>query len=391
MQTPNLPKNVKLILNKLIKSGYEANIVGGGVRDFLLSRPVSDYDITTSATPDEVKAVFSDRRVVDTGIKHGTVTLVISDVGYEITTYRVDGDYLDNRHPSDVSFTRDLFSDTARRDFTMNAICYNPHNGFSDFHGGMSDIEKGIIRTVGDPVRRFSEDALRILRAVRFSSQLGFEIEGETERAVFSLSHLLKNISPERVLTEFKKTVSGEFAYPALKRYGEVFRTVIPELKPERLPPSQRFFNAMPLSRLISLFDSEEELLSALKRLHADNKTVKSATTVISSLSRKTDTDKTLLFTLSRLGKEDTELLVDTKILLGLSEPFEKELFELIIKQKRPYKISDLKINGEDVLALGIFGERIGKTLSDLLDTVIFGGVENERDALLDFTVKNLK
>ena len=391
MQAPVLPKSVKYILNTLIKNGFEANIVGGGVRDFLLSRPVSDYDITTSATPDEVKAVFSGEKIVDTGIKHGTVTLVLSGVGYEITTYRTEGDYLDCRHPSEVSFTRELVLDTSRRDFTMNAVCYNPKDGFSDFHGGISDIEKGVIRTVGDPVSRFSEDALRILRAVRFSAQLGFEIEKATENAIFSLSHLLKNISSERILTEFKKTVFGEFAYPAIKKYASVFKAVIPELNVDNLPPSSRFFSALPLSRLISLFRTAGDFEGAMRRLHADNKTIKSGTAVLSSLALQTDSERTMLFTLSRLDREDAELLIDTKILLGLSEKAEMELLLRLLKEKRPYKISDLKVTGTDILSVGIYGEKIGKALSDLLDSVIFGSVENEREALLDFAVKNFK
>lgn len=178
----NLPEGAREIIDTLEKAGFEAYAVGGCVRDSLMGRIPDDWDITTSAMPEQVKALF--RRTVDTGIRHGTVTVLVNGDGYEVTTYRIDGDYEDGRHPKEVSFTRNLQEDLLRRDFTINAMAYSPLKGLVDIFGGLKDLEAGIIRCVGNPMARFGEDALRILRAVRFSAQLGFVIEPETESAM---------------------------------------------------------------------------------------------------------------------------------------------------------------------------------------------------------------
>ena len=183
MNFPNLPKDVKYILDTLHKNGYEGYIVGGCVRDAIMGIPPHDWDMTTSAKPEEVKKLFS--HTFDTGIKHGTVTVVLNKENYEITTYRIEGGYDDCRHPNDVSFTTDLHEDLLRRDFTMNAIAYNEEEGYVDIFGGIGDIAKKTIKGVGEADERFKEDALRMLRAVRFSAQLGFDIEEKTEEAPF--------------------------------------------------------------------------------------------------------------------------------------------------------------------------------------------------------------
>ena len=192
-----LPDEVKTALTKLRENGYEAFIIGGCVRDSLLGAEPKDYDITTSALPEETERVFCAYRVIETGIKHGTVTVLIGDMPLEITTYRIDSEYSDNRRPDSVTFTKSLYEDTARRDFTMNAVAIDENGSIADFHGGRNDIENKLIRCVGDPDKRFGEDALRILRAVRFSSVLGFDIEENTKAAVFRNKDLLKNISSE--------------------------------------------------------------------------------------------------------------------------------------------------------------------------------------------------
>ena len=183
--TFELPSDVKLILSMLEEKGYRADIVGGCVRDHILGAVPSDYDITTSARPEQIKEVFSNMRVLDIGIKHGTITVILNDVPYEITTYRTESEYLDHRHPSRVDFADKLSDDLGRRDFTMNAIAYNINDGITDIFYGRKDIEAKVVRAVGNPRERFFEDALRILRAVRFSSVLGFTIEEETSRALF--------------------------------------------------------------------------------------------------------------------------------------------------------------------------------------------------------------
>jgi len=205
--TIRVPRDAAKIIEKLEQAGYEAYAVGGCVRDSLLGREPGDWDITTSASPEEVKAIF--RRTIDTGIEHGTVTVMENHVGYEVTTYRVDGVYEDGRHPSSVTFTRNLKEDLLRRDFTINAMAYNPRTGIVDLYDGMADLERGCIRCVGVPEERFTEDALRILRALRFASQLGFEIEGETLAAMKKLAPRLSLVSAERVRVELVKLLGG--------------------------------------------------------------------------------------------------------------------------------------------------------------------------------------
>lgn len=198
-----IPSPAEEIINKLNEHGYEAYVVGGCVRDMLLGREPGDWDITTSALPGQVKEVF--RRTVDTGIQHGTVTVMMGKEGYEVTTYRIDGEYSDGRHPNSVEFTPDLVEDLKRRDFTINAMAYNSHTGFVDKFGGVEDLGKGIIRCVGDPMDRFTEDALRILRAIRFSAQLGFSIDERTYEAIKVIAPNMVHVSKERIQVELTK------------------------------------------------------------------------------------------------------------------------------------------------------------------------------------------
>lgn len=192
-----LPEKVKFIIQTITDAGYEAYIVGGCVRDSILGRVPEDWDITTSAKPHEVKALF--RRTIDTGIQHGTVTVMLDKEGFEVTTYRIDGKYEDSRHPKEVLFTPNLTEDLRRRDFTINAMAYNEESGLIDIFGGMQDIEQKVIRRVGNAEERFSEDAARIMRAIRFSAQLGYSIEEETQATIRKLSPNLRNISAERI------------------------------------------------------------------------------------------------------------------------------------------------------------------------------------------------
>lgn len=201
----NMPQAVKEIIATLQQNNFEAYAVGGCVRDSILGREPNDWDITTSASPEEVKALF--RRTIDTGIEHGTVTIMIDKVGYEVTTYRIDGKYEDGRHPTEVTFTRNLKEDLLRRDFTINAMAYNDTDGLVDIFGGLEDIERKVIRCVGDPRARFTEDALRLLRAVRFAAQLGYTIEEETREAMKEIAGNLKKISAERIQVELVKTL----------------------------------------------------------------------------------------------------------------------------------------------------------------------------------------
>ncbi len=200
-----MPKAVKEIIATLQQNNYEAYAVGGCVRDSILGREPNDWDITTSASPEEVKALF--HRTIDTGIEHGTVTVMVDKIGYEVTTYRIDGKYEDGRHPKEVTFTRNLKEDLLRRDFTINAMAYNDTDGLVDIFGGLEDIERKVIRCVGDPRARFTEDALRLMRAIRFAAQLGYTIEEETRQAMKEIASNLTKISAERIQVELIKTV----------------------------------------------------------------------------------------------------------------------------------------------------------------------------------------
>ena len=227
--TMQIPEKVEYIINVLMKNGQEAYAVGGCVRDSILGRVPEDWDITTSAKPEQVKALF--HRTIDTGIQHGTVTVMVDKEGFEVTTYRIDGEYEDSRHPKNIEFTSNLEEDLKRRDFTINAMAYNPKEGLVDVFGGIGDLEKGMIRCVGNAKDRFSEDALRILRAVRFAGQLGFAIEEQTKEAIVVLAPTLENISAERIRVELDKLLMAK--YPELIKVASetgICRVVLPEL-----------------------------------------------------------------------------------------------------------------------------------------------------------------
>ena len=227
--TMQIPEKVEYIINTLMKQGYEAYAVGGCVRDSILGRQPEDWDITTSAKPEQVKALF--HRTIDTGIQHGTVTIMLDKEGFEVTTYRIDGEYEDSRHPKNIEFTSNLEEDLKRRDFTINAMAYNSKDGLVDIFGGIEDLNKGVIRCVGNAKERFSEDALRILRAVRFAGQLGFEIEEQTKAAIVELAPTLKNISAERIRVELDKLLMAK--HPELIKVAAetgICQVVLPEL-----------------------------------------------------------------------------------------------------------------------------------------------------------------
>ena len=215
----DMPSGAKRIISVLADNGYEAYIVGGCVRDALLGRVANDFDITTSALPSEVKELFS--KTVDTGIKHGTVTVICEDGPYEVTTYRIDGEYRDMRHPVSVSYTDKLADDLLRRDFTVNAMAYNDSFGIADVSGGMADLAAGVIRAVGDASVRFTEDALRVLRGIRFASVLGFSIEESTALAIREKAPNLCGVSAERIYTEWYKLVGGAGAYDIISEYAD--------------------------------------------------------------------------------------------------------------------------------------------------------------------------
>ena len=225
-----LPTPVKKALDRLEQQGFEAYVVGGCVRDSLLGRIPNDWDITTSARPEQTAAFFADYRIVEIGAMHGTIGVLLDGMMLEITTYRSDGEYKDNRHPTAVSFSNCVEDDLCRRDFTVNAMAYHPVRGLVDLYGGRADLARGVVRCVGDPKTRFFEDGLRILRAIRFASVLGFDLEENTAEAVHSCSHLLSNIAAERIREEFCKLLCGRGATVILRAYVDVIAQFLPEL-----------------------------------------------------------------------------------------------------------------------------------------------------------------
>lgn len=387
----NLPSDVAFILDRMNKSGFSAHVVGGSVRDSLIGRELGDFDITTNALPHETKEVFKDMRTVDTGIKHGTVTLVLNGVPYEITTYRVDGDYKDNRHPESVTFTSRLEEDLARRDFTVNAMAYSPEDGLSDPFGGRADAALRVIRAVGDPYVRFDEDALRILRALRFASVLGFEIEDATSRAVFDLADRLTSISKERVYTELKKLIMGRDAIRILTSYSSVIALSLSGVMIEKAPELAAFAKADYYTRLASLFylnsqHPAESAEQALAELKSDKLTRTHTSSVLSCYDRLDFVDRrSVLMHLYECSADITEGALRLGILLGRFSEAEERLYREALASGAAYKISHLDVRGGDLVALGYGGEAIGEALDKLLLAVINGEVKNEKTALLAF------
>ena len=396
MKPMSLPKEAEFIIDRLESVGYTAYVVGGAVRDSLLSRPIGDYDITTSATPERVKELFSDCRTVDTGIKHGTVSVVLGGVCYEVTTYRIDGEYLDSRHPESVVFTDRLSDDLSRRDFTVNAIAYNPTRGYADLFGGLSDAKEGIIRAVGDPVRRFEEDALRIMRAVRFASVLDFTIEEATARAARELCSTLCFVSRERVFSELMKLFSGKGALRVLSLYPDIIAAAVPELAALRLPCDEHCAATDGFTLLLATFamthnEPAEHFDSAMRSLRSDNARRICGRRVLESY-KNTDPDSVVSLLTLLSGTDEPTALQTLKLLvvLGMAEERHVEGLDTLILSGRAYKIKHLALRGNELATLGISGEDVGTTLSMLLHAVITEEVENEREALLKYASEHI-
>ena len=379
--TVKLSEKAKLIIDSLRTAGFEAFAVGGAVRDSLMGRVADDFDITTSAKPDETKKVFSAFPVIETGIKHGTVTVVIDHTPFEVTTYRAECEYSDSRHPDSVSFVTDIKEDLARRDFTMNAIAYSHYDGIIDPFNGSLDIQNKIIRTVGDPNQRFTEDALRILRALRFSSVLGFEIEENTRKAIFSLAEKLKLVSGERIYAEMKKLICGINAQNVINEYINVFNAVLP------ISGDYKSINKLPDNyemRLYCLFG--EAYKDALRILRSDNK-VREVCNVLSSSKPIPNDEIELKFYISSLGRENAETVISYRKAMFNEDADDKAL--AILNGNTPLFLSELAINGNDLNNKGVKGKAVGKTLEKLLTAVIKGDIPNEKNALLEYAIAN--
>ena len=386
-----LDENVLFIIERLRAGGYRADVVGGPVRDFLLGKTPSDFDLTTDALPEQIKAAFSDHRTVDTGIKHGTVALILDGEQYEITTYRIDGEYTDSRHPDSVTFTPDITEDLRRRDFTMNAIAYNPTEGITDPFGGREDVARGVIRAVGEPRVRFTEDALRILRGVRFRSTLGFSVEDDTAAAMRELSPRLSMVSAERIYTEWKKLIAGADAYFAISEFPSVIEVFLPELSGLSMPSAERFGAASPMARMLSLFLSSglavpsAALDCAMRRLKTDTDSRRLGVTALALLEKYPDLSAV---SAQRLLAESTpdaaSLAIDAATVVGRATEEDAERIGRAISDGVPYLISHLRISGDGLIALGYSGRSVGTVLRRLLDLVIDGSLENDEQALTE-------
>lgn len=386
-----LPENVEYILDTLEAAGYKAHIVGGSVRDLLLGKQPDDFDITTSALPEETKSVFATQRTVDTGIQHGTVSLILDGRAYEITTYRLDGEYKDSRHPEAVYFTKKIEEDLSRRDFTVNAIAYNPREGIVDPFGGIADLNVGLIRAVGDPYLRFSEDALRILRGIRFSSVLGFDIDGFTSSAIHKKAHLLKNVSAERIFVELKKMLSADHSYELILEYSDVLLTVIPSLDWICLPDKEAFSSADFLSRIASIFyfssnNPPKAFAEFCHDMHTDSALRDRGYAILSSVGRYDLTDVvSLKHLLHDRGEEGARELIRLEMILGKASHISLSYLDALVASKVCYRLSDLNVGGSDILDLGVKGRRVGEILDSLLTAVIENKIANDRDDLISY------
>lgn len=390
MQNENIkiPRGAEIILERLKLRGYDGYIVGGSVRDAIRGLAPSDYDITTDALPEKTQEIFSDMRTIEVGLKHGTLGVMSEGELYEVTTYRIDGDYTDSRHPDSVTFTKNIKDDLSRRDFTMNAIAYNSDVGFVDAFGGIDDIRARVIRAVGCPAKRFSEDALRILRALRFSSTLCFEIESETSRAIFEKAHLLSDISRERIFVEWKKLLSGNDAYRVITDHASVLAFVLPSLDKIKLPSREFFDSGDESVREISLFiksstEPAEAYRVAMEYLRADRHRQDVGLKVITHISDSIEDRRDIKRLLSKIGEEATALLLRVReCVCERKEPY-GEALEEILTRGEPYSIKHLAVGGEDIKSLGILGREVGEALSYLLELVIDNAELNERSTLI--------
>lgn len=368
-----IPKDVITLLSTLEQAGHTAYIVGGSVRDMLMQKTPHDWDITTSAKPQQVKKLFT--HTYDTGILHGTVTVLLHNVHYEITTYRIESDYQDCRHPDTVQFVDHIEQDLSRRDFTINAIAYNPKQGFIDPYHGREDIKNKVIRSVREARERFSEDALRILRAIRFSAQLDFTIEAKTLEGIKQCKALLSYISKERIRDELDKMLlsSHPDSVYSLKALGLLPYIVSHNI--EMMPPKTLCQSPPLLSIRLALLLQHSLAKALLKELKYDNQTTRNVLNLI-RYEGFFDTEVPSKVTVKKLlGKLNQDLFDDLMLMeqaLGKNIDVPRALKKEILSQNEPYLLSHLAITGNDLIQAGIVpGQKIGKLLNLALEKVI--------------------
>lgn len=394
----DMPIDVKDIINDIYINGYEAYIVGGCVRDSIVGIKPNDYDITTNAKPEDTIRIFKNYRVIETGIKHGTITLIKNKNEYEITTYRIDGTYNDNRRPESVEFTSDIVQDLKRRDFTINSIAYNHKVGIVDAFNGIEDINKKIIRTVGDADERFKEDGLRIIRAVRFSSKLNFEIDNKTLESIYKNIKLIKNISSERIQEELNKILLSDYPEKIYILYDanlfDIFKIKNVKMNKNdliKLKSSKKDL-VIRLSIFIYILGDINESKKILDLLRYSNKIKSQCITILDNLDNldnKIIDDKIAIkIYLKEIGHESLNYLLYVKKVLDIE--FEKKYYDKInnlIKEidlnKECYSLKELALNGRDLNALGYKGKEIGEKLNFLLYNVIENpNINNKTDLI---------
>lgn len=432
-----LPQQVKKALALLNQAGKEAFVVGGAVRDYVMGRQPHDWDLTTSALPEETKAIFAGYPVIETGMKHGTVSVLLDGKMLEITTYRVDGTYTDHRRPDQVRFTPDVTQDLARRDFTMNAMAYHPQKGLLDPFGGQQDLQRSLVRCVGEPQRRFTEDGLRILRAVRFASALNMQIEPQTAAALRACRQNLVPIAAERIQTELTKLLCGEAVERILLSCREVLAVPLPEIEPmfdfaQHNPHHDRDIwahtaavvaaaPAEPILRWAALLHdvgkppcfalaedgighfyghaqkSAELAECILQRLRFDNASKDEILKLIRYHDLPIQPEKKQVRRLAgKLGVDSLRRLItlhkaDTNgqsaICQGRIEEYTQveTVLDALLAEQACFSLKDLAINGRDVIALGLSGREIGQALQKCLNAVMEEKLPNNKKALLAF------
>ena len=388
----DLPQPVLAALEKLNQNGHRALIVGGCVRDMLRGIVPHDYDICTSALPQQTHACFAGERVIDTGLKHGTVTVLLGGMPLEITTFRADGQYLDGRHPQSVSFTSDLAEDLKRRDFTVNAMAYHPNEGLYDLFDGQGDLRRGVIRCVGDARTRLTEDALRILRAVRFAAQLSFAIEPATAAVMRELRGRLALVSRERVADELLHTVQAAGAAEVLRNYSDILLAALPDFAPQALAEGLAALGRLPAGdtvlRMAALLHAcgAAERARCVASLHPSRAFTADVLALCDGVQQAFPLQDTAL-ALSRLGEAQLRrllLLQQACDILTAQEAAAREArMQATLAQGLPLRVRDLPISGEDLLALGFEGRQIGEALERLHQRVLRGELPCEREALL--------
>ncbi len=383
-----LPSYVQKALDKLESGGYEAYVVGGAVRDYLLNKEPNDYDVSTNARPDEVREVFARYRVFDTGIKHGTVSVMIERKMLEITTYRSEEDYEDFRHPKKVTFVRDLDTDLKRRDFTITALAYN--RKIIDRVGGIADLKSKIIRAIGDPEERFTEDPLRILRALRFAAELGFTIEPSTAAAVLAHAGLIAKVSAERINIELNKLLAAPAAAAITGAYFPVIRVFIPEYR--ALDPAPHLAALKRLEgfhlRLAAFFlPLGASAPAVMRRLKYSRAAVKKTGFLVDNFSLElSGEEERLVSLLLRYDYRDLIDLIDLRAAYSprAEDAAAREGLMRLYRERECFRLKDLKIGGRDLLAIG-FKEGVGVRLAleRILSEVALGKLPNRREALL--------